>query len=125
MRHVVMYSNIIILQHSSDRSLTVERVTPIFMNVRYWAKIGPYIIIPDARVAVIREQSQYFEQQEQAAFYYVNCYDGASWSDLAMMLHRAKESAAIQTFILQLPKPKGDQSVLCLWHVAVHCDAQC
>ena len=99
--YLFVQHNYTINNYSSDHSLTVERVTPIFMNVKYWPKIGRLIVIPDARVAVIRRKYslQYVQLQAQAALYYVNCYDGASWSDLATKLHRGKESAAIKTFI--------------------------
>ena len=100
-----------VFNNSSDQSLTVERVTPIFRNLKKWVSIGMYRIVPNARADIIRRQySSLNEQQTQAAFYYVNCFHVASWSHLATWLYRDEESAAIEAFRLQ--QPKGDLSVL-------------
>ena len=79
------------------------------MDVCDWADIGGVLIVPTARAAAIcRQYSSEYEQRTQVAIYFVNCRINASWSDLGGKLYRGNESAAIDTFISQLPKQKGD-----------------
>ena len=115
---------------TADSSLIVERVSPIFMNMRDWLpKYSSYAtFVPDARFEVICYQypsSQ--DQKRQTTIYYVNVHPRASWDHLAWKLYQFQQNRIIEIFKAQLPKPKGNQcdctdsvGVLCIVIDSVH-----
>lgn len=101
--------------HSADSSLTIERVSPVFVSMTDWAVLKNHVgrcdVIPDSRAENIR--SQYpsdNDQRKQAAIYYVNVDPAASWESLARFLYMYQEVAALKAFKEYLPKIIGNQN---------------